>query len=110
MTTAAITEEIANLGIWVAVILVLFVAVRRAWGLPETIAACFVLFAASLGRGDIWTSAYATGRTLSPLLIVLGAISLRARQPLFAAPLILVLPRIALQYEAEAARALRNLM
>jgi hypothetical protein len=62
-----------------------------------------------LGRLDIWTSAYAAGRTMSPLLLVLGLLALRGRNWVFAAPLLLMLPRIALQYQAQLKVALQGL-
>jgi hypothetical protein len=68
------------------------------------------VFAATLGMFDIWESAYAYGRTMSPLLIVFGLIALRDRKPTFAVPLALILPRIALQYEAQLRGAIRGTM
>ena len=69
--------------------------------MAEVTAVLFLGFFSMFGRQDIWDSAYATGRTLSPLLVMLGWIALRDRLWIAALPLALILPRIALQYLAE---------
>jgi len=43
-----------------------------AWGWSKVTAILFAAFAGFLGKIDIWSSAYATGRTMSPLLLMLG--------------------------------------
>ena len=45
-----------------------------------------------------------------PLLILLGLLALKERRIAFALPLLLVLPRIALQYEAQLRGALRAIL
>ena len=97
-------------GIWIALLLAGTLAWKRLLGLVEVTAILFAAFAGFLGKIDIWSSAYATGRTMSPLLLMLGLLALRERRVLFALPLLLVLPRIALQYEAQLRNALRSLM
>ena len=106
----AVLELAALAGIWLAFALTVSVAVKwrvkgRDWGsdwdLPEITAIAFVAFAALLGNQQVLASAYGIGRTLSPLLIALAAIALRDRRPLFALPLLLIVPRIALQFAAE---------
>jgi len=113
-TLHAVAELAALAGIWLAFILTLGIAVRRAVRLnmpnhlPEILALTFVLFASLLGYQDIWASAYGIGRTLSPLLIALAAIALRDNRAVFAVPMLLIVPRIALQFASEihvAARA-----
>jgi len=112
--SGAVLELAALAGIWLAFILTLGIAVRRAVRLnmpnhlPEILALTFVLFASLLGYQDIWASAYGIGRTLSPLLIALAAIALRDNRAVFAVPMLLIVPRIALQFASEihvAARA-----
>jgi hypothetical protein len=105
---ASILEEVALAGIWLALFLSLYLTWKRRCGLLEVVAVLFLAFAAALGKFDIWESAYAAGRTMSPLVIVLGLLALRDRRPGFAIPLLLILPRIALQYEAELRGALRG--
>lgn len=109
LRTAATLEELAITGIWLALLTALYLTWRRRWGHAEITAILFAAFSAALGRLDIWTSAYATGRTMSPLLIMLGLMALREHRWLFAVPLLLVLPRIALQYYAQFKGALAGI-
>jgi len=109
LRTASGFEELALLGMWLALALAFHLAWKRRWGLTELTAITFAAFAATLGKLDLWSSAYATGRTQSPLLIMLGLLALRDRRWLPALPLLLVVPRIALQYEAQLKQVLRGL-
>lgn len=108
LQTAATLEEVANAGMWLAFVLAGYLAWKRSTGYLEITAILFALFASMLGRLDIWTSAYAAGRTMSPLLLALGLLALRERSWVFAAPLALMLPRIALQYQAQLKAALQG--
>jgi hypothetical protein len=110
LRAASIFEALALAGIWLALALSLYLIWKRRWGLLQIAAVAFVAFAGTLGKFDIWASAYAAGRTMSPLFIVLGLIAFRERKPVFAIPLLLVLPRIALQYEAQFVAAFRGLL
>lgn len=101
-------EKLALVGLWLALALSVYVFWKRPNGLAELMVITFTAFAATLGRFDIWDSAYAAGRTMSPLLIVLALIALRERRAIFAVPMLLVLPRIALQYEAQIREAIRS--
>ena len=86
---------------WLALILAFYLAWKKQWKFIEITAILFAAFAAAMGKFDLWSSAYATGRTLSPLLILLTLMAFDKRHYLFAVPLLLVVPRIALQYEAQ---------
>ena len=97
-------------GIVIAIGCGIYLAIRRRTDLLSITAIVFIAFAALLGKGDIWDSAYATGRTMSPLLIVLGLIAARDRRPLYLLPGLLVVPRILLQYEAQLRAAARAVM
>ena len=102
----AVFELVALAGIWLAFALAVYIAAKRRfqghnWDMPELTAIAFAAFASLIGYQDIWASAYGIGRTLSPLLIALAAIALRDSRPLFAMPLLLIVPRIALQFGAE---------
>ena len=99
-------------GIWLAFALTIYLIAqgllldrsrldRNAWDLPELTAVAFAGFASLIGYQDIWGSDYGIGRTLSPLLMALAAIALRDRRPVFACPLLLAAPRVALQFAAE---------
>jgi len=101
LRAASVFEDLALAGIWLALAFAFFLAWKRRFGLLEITAIAFAAFAATLRKFDIWASTYAAGRTMSPLLIVLGLIALRDRSPVFTIPLLLILPRIALQYEAQ---------
>jgi hypothetical protein len=106
-------EKVALTGMWLALVLalsLLFWRVRKHAGFIELAAVLFLGFAAMLGRFELWASAYATGRTMSPLLIMLGLLALERRSAVFAAPLLLVVPRIALQYEAQLKGVLRGML
>jgi hypothetical protein len=109
LRAAHYSEDLALAGIWLAVGCALWLLIKRSKGLIEITAILFVLAFAVIGRYDVWDTAYAAGRTMSPLLILLGLIAVRDRRWLFAAPLFLILPRIALQYEAQLLAAFRNL-
>ena len=97
----AALELLALGGIWVAFVLAAWLVAQRRWTLPELIAILFALFVSWIGYQDIWASAYGIGRTLSPLLIAMAWIALRDRRPVFALPLLMIVPRIALQFAAE---------
>jgi hypothetical protein len=103
-------EWLALAGIWFALLLALYFLFRRRPGLIELTTLVFMIFAATLGKYDIWASAYATGRTMSPLLIMLGIFALKERRYLFALPLLLILPRMALQYEAQLTGIIRGIV
>jgi len=107
---AAVLESVALAGIVIAIGCGIYLAIRRRTDLLSITAIVFIAFAALLGKGDIWDSAYATGRTMSPLLIVLGLIAARDRRPLYLLPGLLVVPRILLQYEAQLRAAARAVM
>ncbi len=102
----AVMELVALAGIWLAFALAIYLAAKlrfhgSQWDLPELTAVLFAAFASLIAYQDIWASLYGIGRTLSPLLVALAAIALRDRRPVFAGPLLLAVPRIALQFAAE---------
>jgi len=94
-------ENLSLAGMWLALAIAFYLLWKRRSGWLEITAVLFAVFAAALGKFDLWSSAYATGRTMSPLLIALGLLALRDQRPVFAVPLALILPRIVLQYEAQ---------
>jgi hypothetical protein len=102
----AVLELVALAGTWLAFVLAACLVAegrlqKNSWDLPELTAVLFAAFASLIAYQDIWASLYGIGRTLSPLLIALAAIALRDRRPIFAYPLLLAVPRIALQLAAE---------
>ncbi len=109
LRAADVLENVALAGMWLAVLLALYLAIKWRGTFIEITAILFGAFAATMGKFDLWSSAYATGRTLSPLLILLALLAFRGRGELFAAPLLLIVPRIALQYEAQLKLILRGM-
>ena len=94
---AAGLDYLALLGVWAAIILAAYLALKRKSGLIEYCIYGFAFAAVWLSKADIWTGAYEFGRTLSPLMILLGLISVRERIWWFLLPLVCTLPRIFLQ-------------
>ena len=94
---AAALDYLALLGTWMALLLTVHLALKRKAGLLEYCAYSFAFAALWLGKADIWAGAYEFGRTMSPLLIVLGLISIRDRTWMLLLPLAATLPRILLQ-------------
>ncbi|MGA2436710.1 MAG: hypothetical protein ABSG25_15650, partial [Bryobacteraceae bacterium] len=98
MYVAAASDYLAICGVWLALILVVAAVWKRGWQPVETALAVFALATVFIARADMWAETYAFGRTLSPLLLWLGMLGARDRRPLFLAPVLLVLPRILLQF------------
>jgi hypothetical protein len=101
VAAAALFDYLALLGIWVALIEAGYFVVKKRFGLLESCAIACALASIFLGKADIWSGAYEFGRTLSPLLILLGLYAIRERDRLFLVPLALSLPRILLQLEPQ---------
>ena len=101
LRAANVFEDVALAGMWMALALAFYLAWKRRGKFIEITAILFAAFTAALGRFDLWSSAYATGRTMSPLLILLALLAFQKRRVLYALPLLFFVPRIALQYEAE---------
>jgi hypothetical protein len=110
LRTAGVTENLAFAGIWIALFLGVYLAWRRRYGLLELTAILFVAFASLLGKYDIWDTAYAVGRTMSPLLVMLLLIGMRERRIVYFLPVLMIFPRLALQYQAQLTAAFRNML
>ncbi len=98
---AAAFDYLALAGIWIALALALRLALRRRFGLIESCIYSFALGAVWLGKADIWAGAYEFGRTMSPLIILLGMLAIRERDRLLLLPLVCTLPRVLLQFEPQ---------
>ncbi len=105
---AAAFDYLALLGVWIAMALVARQVVRRSFDLTTFCLLFFSLGALCLGKEDIWAGAYEFGRTMSPLLILLGLLAIRERKPYYLLPLVCVLPRIFLQLEPQMRGILRH--
>ena len=101
LRAANVLEDVALAGMWLALVLAFYLAWKRRGRFLEITAILFAAFTATLGRFDLWTSVYATGRTMSPLLILLALLAFQNRRVIYAVPLLCFVPRIALQYEAQ---------
>jgi hypothetical protein len=95
---ASSLDYLALIGIWMALLIGLSFALRRRFGFLELACAMFAAFASILGKPDIWSDAYAFGRTLSPILIWLALIGISSRTWWYLAPVTMVMPRILFQY------------
>jgi hypothetical protein len=94
---STLLDYAALAGIVVAIALAIQMAWRRERGPVEIGVYCFALLAIFLISPGAWTEVYAFGRTLSPLLLLLGLVGLSKRNWIYALPLLLVVPRTAIQ-------------
>ncbi len=101
ITLAAVLDYVALIGIWIALALVALLPLIRPIQTLESSLVVFGLAAVWLGRSDIWGGAYEFGRTMSPVLILLMMLAISTRQSRYLLPMLLVLPRIALQYQPQ---------
>jgi hypothetical protein len=100
-TLAALLDYTAVLGIWLALLLVLYVLLRRPLGMLETCMAVFAFSMVFLGKADIWGDAYEFGRTMSPLLLLLMMLSISTKEFRYLLPMVSVLPGVLLQYQPQ---------
>ena len=110
LAAAAATDYLAVLGIWVAfgfAVAVLTVRPRKLTPI-EMAAAVFAVLMTLLAKPDIWSETYAFGRTLSPLLLLLGMAGIARAAWWRLAPMGMVLPRIAVQMLAPVLIALKS--
>ena len=108
VAVAAILDYAALIGVWIGLVIVARMALKRRFGLLERCAYVFALGALCLGKADIWSGAYEFGRTMSPLLIMLGLMAVRDKQRRLLLPLLFVLPRVLLQYDPQVRGIIRN--
>ncbi|NWG13545.1 MAG: hypothetical protein HXY20_08435 [Acidobacteria bacterium] len=99
VTLAAILDYVAVIGIWVALALIVIMLLARPIKIVEASLAVLGLVFVCLGKSDIWGGAYEFGRTMSPMLVLLMMLWVPTRQHRYLIPTLLVLPRIALQYQ-----------
>lgn len=110
LAAAAATDYLAVFGIWAAFAFAIAALALRPRKLTpvEAAAAAFALLLAFLAKPDIWSEAYAFGRTLSPLLLLLAMAGIARGQWRHLAPLGMVLPRMAVQIVAPILIALKS--
>jgi hypothetical protein len=109
LAIAALADYVAVWGICLAFLAaVLFVWTRNA-GLLELTTVVFALSAMSVGKADVWTDAYAFGRTMSPILAWTALLGAASRRWWMLLPLACTLPRITLQIVTVSLPAMRGL-
>ncbi len=102
----SIFDYLALAGIGLAFIWT-FLLLWRRFADPVAIAAYgFTSLAGFISLSEIWSEAYAYGRSFTPLLLLLGLIGVRTRRVSMAVPMLLVTPRILLQFAALVYRVL----
>ena len=106
MSTAL--DYAALVGILIAIVLPARLAWQRKWGPVEACICLFAILAISLYSPGAWTEVYAFGRTLSPLLVLLGLAAISQRNWIYALPICLVIPRTAIQLAPQAGGVLRH--
>jgi hypothetical protein len=96
--TALRLEYAAVLGMWAAVLLTVWLVLKRRNDLAALAAMLFAaVFVAFVSYAPIWDGAYSFGRTMSPILVFLGLIGLASRSWIYGLPLMLIAPRILFQ-------------
>lgn len=105
---AACLDYLALIGMWIALAFAVRLALKRRFGLLESCIYSFAFAVLWLGKADIWDGAYEFGRTMSPLLILLGLLAVRQRNFWLLLPMVCALPRIFLQYEPQIRGIIRH--
>ncbi|HLJ47436.1 MAG TPA: hypothetical protein VKU01_15575 [Bryobacteraceae bacterium] len=100
VAVARTLDYAALAGIGLAIGWVLILLYRRAIDPLAAAIYGFTALAAFLSLGEIWAEAYAYGRSFTPLLLLLAIVGLRTRRLAMAVPMLLVTPRILLQFAA----------
>ena len=95
------------------VVLAIAFAIRMAWerlaGPIEFSVYCFAVLAVFLYAPGAWREVYAFGRTLSPLLVLLALYGVSKRQWIGLLPLLLIVPRTAIQLAPQAIGIFRKI-
>jgi hypothetical protein len=108
--TAFRLDSLGLLGIWVAVLLSAWLLWNRKHDLCALAAVLFTATCiAFVNYSEAWNGAYAFARTMSPVLIFLGLTGLASRSWMYAAPLVLTIPRIVFQLTPQWHGILRHL-
>jgi hypothetical protein len=107
---STVLDYAALAGIVFAVLLAAWMLWRREFGPIEAGVCAFSLLAIFLNSPGAWTEVYAFGRTLSPLLLLLGMLALSKRNWIYALPLALAVPRTAIQLAPQAEGVLRHFL
>ncbi len=107
---STLLDYAALIGIILAVALAVRLFWQRRFGPVECSVYVFTLFAAFIFSPGAWEEVYAFGRTLSPLLLLLGLYGLPKRNWIYLLPIVLVIPRTAIQFAPQVSGVLRGLL
>lgn len=107
---AAALDYAGAIGIWVAIMLTVWLLRRKPFGPLTTAIAAMALPAIFAGKADIWNGGYEFGRTMSPLLVLLALQAVAAKWWWGLAPLGLIAPRILFQLEPQLKGIVRGLI
>ena len=99
---ATLLDYVALAGVALAIILAIWMAMRRLTGPIEFSIYVFALTATFVSAREAWLDAYAFTRGFSPLLIPLAMAGGSKRSWIYAAPLLLTVPRVVLQLMPQA--------
>jgi hypothetical protein len=101
---ATLLDYAALAGITLAIALAIRMALQRLTGPIEFNIYVFALMVTFVSAREAWLDAYAFARGFTPLLLFLALIAASNRRWIYAAPLLLAIPRIALQLTPQALR------
>jgi hypothetical protein len=110
LTIAATLDYVALLGVWAAIAVCVWLVWKRRFDLLGVGAVVFGVFAAFLGAPQIWADAYAFGRTLTPLLLLLALRSAAYNEHWAIVPATMVVPRILFQFQPQIKGILHQLL
>jgi len=91
-------DAAALLGLLLAIGLGFYLGIRRRFEPVATAALLFAMAAMLIQGRGLWHSAYSFGRVFSPLLLLVALSWLPSKRWLAVAPLVLILPRVLMQY------------
>ncbi len=106
---AQATDYLGALGIGASFIIAIALLVRGERSLLIFCAVVYTLGIACFAKEDMWGEAYSYSRTGGPVAVMLALIGVEQRRWWLVAPMLLALPRIALQYGSVSLVAFRNL-
>jgi hypothetical protein len=107
---ATILDYAALAGVFLAIALAVKLALERRIGPIEISIYMFTLMAVFLSFPDSWRDVYGFARPITPLLILLAASGLTRRSPIWILPMVLIVPRIGLQFSPQLIGVFHGLM
>ena len=106
---ATILDYVALAGTALALLLSVKIAMLRRTGSVEFSIYVFALMVTFVSAREAWLDAYAFARGFSPLLLFLGLFGFSKRSWIYSAPLLLSVPRVALQLMPQALKIVTSL-